>query len=194
MTILDANERPWSIPVLTWVHVRQVNAALRQAGDDLLLPRDKAAQPIWDWHRPEVQQWFLGWPGAPVFIAALLLADQSQLQQLDEAAFASRWRGDALDRLRDALWQEFVAYLPTDARALATQIERSITEQRANAAGKLVETFDLLIATNVLALDQTLGTARSKLLQIKADQVARGPNGTSGGSPVGSDSTPAPTA
>jgi len=173
--IHDAKSNSWTVPTITWAHVREVNAVLRNAGVDLCLPQhSETKEVLWDWHLPSVQQWLLSWPGAPVCLAAVLLDTP---KGIDPKEFAGLWVGDAGDRLREAIWQEWVHYLPQAARALAVETERSVRELRANAMSHLEETFRLLVEAGVLKMEQEIAKARKLLAE-------HGPSGTSGDSPV----------
>lgn len=191
--LLDASDPPrkWTVPPIYFGDVQRVNRSLRLGGSEIELPKDpKTGEVLTDWHHPRVQEWFLVWPGAPVLVGAILL--ERQAADYTDREFATCWRGDACDRLREAIWKEWVEYLPSQARALAKQIERSITEQRANAAQHLSETFTLLIESGQLALDQTLENARAELERLRSRTT--GPNATAGSTVEPSGSIPAPSA
>jgi hypothetical protein len=167
--LLDALNQQWHIPSIGWdPQIKAINRVLREGGADLSLPVGKDGVPLSDFHHPDVQCWFLQWPGAPICLGAILLVEQCQLLKLDATTFGARWRGDAIDRLRAAIWKEWVEYLPHDARALATQIERSVREQRAKAVGHLTETFDLLVSGGAIAMNQAIANAKTELAKIAA--------------------------
>lgn len=200
MPLLDALLVPWTLPSLGWRHVQAINRVLRSSGEDLALPQGADGVTLCDLHGVEVQQWFLTYPGAPICLGAILLNDQAEAMQLDAEAFATRWRGDAADRLRGAIWEEWLHYLPSAARTLAAQIDRSVQELRATSLTNLGRTFDLLIEGGAIQQDEKIQAAQREIEKIKAkNQPAKpaadpGASGMSGDEPVCSASTPAPTA
>lgn len=168
MPLLDALLVPWSLPSLGWRHVQAINRVLRSSGEDLALPKGADGVSLCDLHGVEVQQWLLTYPGAPICLGAILLNDQAEAMQLDAEAFATRWRGDAADRLRAAIWEEWLHYLPSAARTLAAQIDRSVQEMRAKSLTNLDRTFNLLIEGGAIQQDEKIQAAQTEITKLKA--------------------------
>lgn len=165
MLVTDAYGREWLIPALTWDDLRRINKVIRDAAAELPLPRDQQGQPVWDLHHPQVQQWFHNWTPAAIIVATVLLGDQAKALKLDEIQFAAGWRGDPLDRLRDAIWQEFILYLPPSARGPAEELRKTLTAQRAlqlQTAGKMLQLMEtdgqLIVTQQIEALRRKIQT------------------------------------
>jgi len=185
MPVTDANGRVWQIPALTWDHIRRVNKVLRDSAEELCLPRD-AHGPLCDLHHPAVQEWFNRWSPAVIIVATVLLSDQAS--GVNEQQFAAAWRGDPVDQLREAIWAEWILYLPPSAREPAEELRKTLTAQRAIQAGAAVKMIDLMETEGLLIVDQSVETLRTKLKSLGG---LTSPT-TVSGSPVSSDSTPAP--
>lgn len=189
----DAMGATWQVPVMTWPHVREINRTLKAGADDLQLPKGPEGV-LTDMHHPEVQKWFLAWPGAPIVVAAVLLSDQVGQLKLDEQAFAGRWSGDSIESLRRAIWEAWETYLPPDARSLAEQLARTSREMRAAAAAHLLETFDLLIQGGRLQMTASLAKCRAELVKLQQKKATtpagRGRKKTCSATPAESESTP----
>lgn len=199
MPLLDALLVPWQLPPLGWKHVEAINRVLRSGAEDLALPKGADGSHLCDLHGVEVQQWFLTYPGAPICVGAILLERQATSLMLSPEDFATRWRGDAADRLRAAIWEEWISYLPQAARTLAAQIQRSVQEMRAKSIENLGRTFDLLIEGGAINQDEKIRAAQVEIQKVKTklqtmSPADHGASATSGDAPESSDSTPAPTA
>jgi len=180
--VLDAVGTEWTVPDLVFQHITDINKALRQDPGSLKLPKtvDGYAD---DFHSPPVQQWFLSWPGAPVFVGCVLFDARIKALGIDERGFASRWRGDAIERLRDAIWEAWTQYLPPTARGQSQGIRRTLDAQRATQAAVLIQTIEILEETRPELIDEAARKLR-KALQSRIQPTS------SGDSPESSESIP----
>ena len=182
MELIDNLGMKWDLPELVWADVQAINRQLRQDPVALCLPKIADGHAT-DLHSPQVQEWFLTWPGAPIFVGAILLSTQSNSIKIDERGFATRWKGDAADRLRDAIWKAWVEYLPSDAREQSQQIRRSLQARRAVQADLLLQTIEILEQDGAVMVTESIGKLKSRL----ASHIQKK---TSGDSPDSSESIP----
>ena len=180
MPAADAMGMEWTIPDLVFDDVLAINRSLRQDPNALKLPKTVDGYSD-DFHSPQVQQWFLTWPGAPVFVGCVLFASRIKELGLDERGFALRWRGDAVDRLRDAIWEAWLLYLPPEARERSQRIRRTLDAQRATQAAVLIQTIEILEESR----PQLVEEAGRKLKEALRSRI---PASSSGSSPEISDS------
>lgn len=206
MPVTDANGREWIVPPITWGDLRKINATLRQAASELPLPKDPQGQPIWDAHHPSVHQWLLTWPPATILFAGVLLADQAK--GLDETQFAACWKGDAIDQLRQAIWEELLIYFPQSAREPAQELAKALTAQRALTAQTVDRTISWMQTNGTLVVDAEIAKLQAKLKKLTSQGVTTPtstsipttdvptPPTTASATPPSSDSIPAtgPTA
>jgi len=194
--LLDASGHSWTVPPIQFRDVLAINAVLREGGEALSLPLNAQGEPLCDLHLPEVQDWFRSWPGAPIAVGAVLLKPLAEALQLSEADFAARWRGEAIDRLREAIWRELIDYFPSSARAVAQQIQQQGDKTRALAQAKIEEALELLTQTRAATIEQQLTRVRQELatLQTPTTTTGPGPSKRSGDSPDRCDSTRAGSA
>lgn len=186
MPVLDAMGTEWTVPDLVFQDVTEINKALRVDPGSLKLPKtvDGYAD---DFHSPPMQQWFLSWPGAPIFVGCILFAARIKALGIDERGFASRWRGDAADRLKDALWEAWIAYLPPTARGQAQGIRKTLDAQRATQAAVLIQTIEILEETSPQLINESARKLREALR-------SRMQPTSSGDTPESSESIPEGTA
>jgi hypothetical protein len=170
--VLDAVGTEWTVPDLVFQDVAEINKSLRVDPGSLKLPKtvDDYAD---DFHSPPVQQWFLSWPGAPVFVGCILFASRIKELGIDERGFASRWRGDAIERLRDAIWEAWTQYLPPTAREQSQGIRRTLDAQRATQAAVLIQTIEILEETRPQLIDEAARKLR-KALQSRIQPTSSG--------------------
>lgn len=186
MELTDNMGTKWELPELVYEDVLAINRELRKDPVALCLPKTADGHAT-DLHSPQVQEWFLTWPGAPVFAGALLLAAQAKSIGVNARGFAKLWKAEAVDRLRDAIWEAWIEYLPKQAREQSQQIRRSLEARRAVQSELLLETIELLEKDGSVMVTEAIGKLKTKL----ASHIQRT---TSGDSPDSSGSTPAPTA
>jgi hypothetical protein len=180
--VVDSLGLIWNVPDLVFQDISAINRLLREDPATLKLPKTADGYAD-DFHSPAVQQWFLAWPGAPVFVGCIVLAAKIKDLGIDERGFASRWRGDASDRLRDAIWEAWLQYLPPTAREQSQRIRRSLEAQRATQADLLLQTIEILEESR----GEMVGEGIRKL---KAALRSHIPPTSSGDSPEISDSIP----
>lgn len=188
---LDSNDQRWTVPSITWDQVRSINKVLRDGVADLQLPIGPDRQPLTDLHHPAVQQWFLTWSPATIVVGAVLLADQATLLKVNEREFAARWAGDAGEQLKAAIWREWLAYLPLQARQHSEEIAREISARRAVQAQTATGLIDLMVSEGHVIADQAIQELRAKIYQARHAPTA--PKIASG-SPEPSASIPGPGA
>lgn len=183
----DCNNNAWPLPEIDFGPICEINRMLRSDPESLELPTDKQGKRLTDFHHSEVQGWFLLWPGAPVAIGALLLKTEIQARKLDADGFAKVWKGDAIERLRAAIWQAWIEYLPSGPRQLAEQLARQAQAKQALSLEQLPE---------MAAIDMQVFRHRTE--RAKAEELAKlqppasSVRKTAGDSPESSDSTPDP--
>ena len=182
MPAVDAMGTEWTVPELVFDDVLAINRELRKDPAALKLPKtvDGYAD---DFHSPPVQQWFLSWPGAPVFVGCILFSARIKALGIDERGFAGRWRGDAVERLKDTIWEAWLQYLPPAAREQSQGIRRTLDAQRATQAAVLIQTIEILEESRPHLIDE----AAKKL---KAALRSRIQSTSSGESEESSDSIP----
>lgn len=182
MSAADCMGTEWTVPDLVFDDVLAINRELRKDPAALKLPKtvDGYAD---DFHSPPVQQWFLSWPGAPVFAGCILFSSRIKELGIDERGFASRWRGDAVERLKDAIWEAWLQYLPPTAREQSRGIRKTLDVQRATQAEVLLQTIEILEEQRPQLIDETAKKLR-KALQSRIQPTS------SGGSEESSDSIP----
>lgn len=186
MELKDNMGMIWQLPELVWADVQAINKHLRLDPVALCLPKlvDGYAT---DLHSPQVQQWFLTWPGAPIAVGAILLSAQADAIKLDARGFATRWRGDAVDRLREAIWEAWIEYLPSQAREHSQTIRRSLEAQRAVQSDLLLQTITLLEEDGQVMVTESIQKLKDKLKERLVSRIAKKP---SGDSPDSSESIP----